>query len=196
MAEYAEFQPAIIAHVGNDCPGLVVMSHLKTVVRDFLDLSQTWVYDCPEIEVVDRTQRMYVLDLPADSMVCKMWSIHGRKCVGEYFQEPHYYINFNNQLVFESDLPTYFKKIEVVASLKTMQDALTCPDFVYQNYHDIIVAGTVARIQLMPATTWFNPQSAEINQAIYKQGVDRAKNDVQDGFGLKRQPKRTRPFYN
>lgn len=194
MAEYDQFIPGILIHVGTDCPRLVVMNTLKSTVREFCEKSGVWVYEHPDITISDHSQLDYPLDIPSLSYVCKVWSLHGRDKIAGYYGCPAYHLNANNRLVFDNDLPNGLTLLKPVLSLMPGQDALACPDFIYQNYYDIIVAGAVARMQLMPARAWFNPSLSMVHGQLFEAGVEKAKCDVEDGFGLARRPKRVNPF--
>ena len=194
MAEYADFLPGINIHIGNDCPRLAMLYAVKSVVRKFCDESKIWVHDCPTIEA-NQDQLMYLLDVPNNAAICKIWSITGRKNIEQYYQQPVHHIQFNNQIVFNADLPNYLTQLSAVVSLTTMQNSLTCPDFLYQNYHDAIVSGAVASLQMMPARSWSEPNMAAVHQQTFDDAVKKAINDRDDGFGLARRPNRIKPYY-
>jgi hypothetical protein len=194
VAEYDDFLPGINIHIGNEVPRLAMLYAVKSVVRKFCDESKIWVHDCSAIDVIQE-QLMYPLDVPNDSVICKVWSITGRKDIGDYYQCPAHHIQFNNQLVFDADLPNNLKQLAVVVSLTTKQDSLTCPDFLYQNYHDAIVSGAVASLQMMPARAWSEPNMAAVHQQNFDDFVKKAISDRDDGFGLARRPTRVRPHY-
>jgi hypothetical protein len=92
-------------------------------------------------------------------------------------------------------MPNNLKQLAVVVSLTTKQDSLTCPDFLYQNYHDAIVSGAVASLQMMPARAWSEPNMAAVHQQNFDDFVKKAISDRDDGFGLARRPTRVRPHY-
>lgn len=194
MAEYTAFLPGINVHIGNDVPRVVMLYAVKSAVRKFCDESKIWVHDCYDIEL-DPEQRAYQLAIPGDSMVCKVWSITGRKDIGQYYQCPAHHIQLNNQLVFEADLPNNLTQLQPVVSLTTIQDALTCPEFIYQTYHDAIVSGAVASLQMMPARSWSEPNLAAVHQQSFDNAVKKAISDRDDGFGLARRPTRVKPHY-
>lgn len=194
MAEYDQFIPGILIHVGTDCPRLVVMNVLKSTVREFCERTRAWIIDHAAIPITNHAQLVYPLNIPNLNYVCKIWSIHGRERVADYFECPAYHVDFNNKLVFEKELPNDLITIKPVISLMPGQDALSCPDFIYQNYYDVIVAGAVARMQVMPARQWSNPQLASLHVQTFDTGVQKARCDVEDGFALARRPKRVRPF--
>lgn len=189
MAEYDQFIAGVLIHVGTDCPRLVVMNSLKSTVREFCERTGAWVIDHATITIANHTQHVYPLDIPSLNYICKVWSIHGRAKVGDYYQCPKYHTDFNNKLVFENDLPHHIQTLKPVLSLMPGQDALSCPDFIYQNYYDSIVAGAVARMQLMPARAWSDPNLAVVHRQMYEDGITKAKADVRDGFGLARRQK-------
>lgn len=194
MAEYADFLPGINVHIGNDVPRVVMIHTVKSAVRKFCDESKVWVHDCFSLDL-DPEQKIYQLDVPYDSMICKVWSITGRKDIGDYYQQPAHHIQFNNQLVFDADLPNHFTQLQPVVSLTTTQDSLTCPDFIYQNYHDAIISGAVASLQMMPARSWSEPNMAAVHQQMFDNAVKKAIASRDDGFGLARKPTRVKPHY-
>lgn len=194
MAEFEQFLPNVTIHISS-CPRLVVLNAIKSVVREFLQRSSIWVFDCPVINVVDPTQHMYPLDVPFGTTVSKVWSVKGRDQVAKYFECPISRIDFPNKLMFEADIPTDITSLNPVVSLSTTQDSLACPDIVYQVYHDAIVNGSVAYLQSMPGREWSQPNDANTHQRLFEQAIQQAIFDVDDGFGLARRAKRVRPYY-
>lgn len=202
MAEFDQFLPAITAFVGNKCPRLIMLNALKSVIRKFCDDSQIWVYDCPEI-IIDKDnseQGLYKLQIPFQSTICKLWVIDGREGLSKeypkYIQKPTYYLNQNSELVIaHKDLNCLPQKINAVVSLSTTQDSLTCPDFIYQKYHDAIISAAIVRLQLMPSQEWADPSMVAIHQSLYEGYLAQAIKDRDDGFMLARRVHHVRPSY-
>lgn len=200
MAEYDQFLPAITAFVSNRCPRLIMLNAVKSVVRQFCDDSNIWVYDCPEFIIEDQDISKFKLEIPYQSTICKLWSIHGREALHNthqlYREQPYYHLTSNSELVFEeSKLHCLPKKINCVVSLSPTQDSLTCPDFIFQRYHDAIVSAAIVRLQLMPSQEWNNPSMVEPHSQLYQQYLAQAIRDREDGFMMARQVRRVVPYY-
>lgn len=49
------------------------------------------------------------------------------------------------------------------------------PEFLVSTYLDEILAGSKARLMMMPGKSWSNPQLGAVNQAVYAEGLVKAK---------------------
>ncbi|WP_336939387.1 hypothetical protein [Acinetobacter modestus] len=199
MAEFDQFLPSLTPFISNSCPRIIMLNALKSAVRLFCEDSEVWVHDCPPIEIIEANTSQVRLDIPYQTMICKMWTIEGRKYFHNvhraYIQFPHYHLNADNYLIFEEEIKHPPKTLRPVVSLATTQDSLSCPDFIYQRYHDAIISKCVVILQSMPAQEWSNPSMLAIHEPLYAQHLEKAIKDRNDGFMLGRQTTRIKPTY-
>jgi hypothetical protein len=199
MAEYDQFLPSLIPYISNLCPRLIMLNTLKSAIRQFCQDSEVWVYDCPTIEITDEQTTQARLEIPYQSMVCKLWTIGGRTALHDpymsHIELPRYRLNSDNYLIFEQELKRPPIKINPIVSLATTQDSLTCPDFIFQRYHDAIISKAIVILQSMPAQEWTDPNMLQIHEPLYIQHLDKAKRDREDGFMMGRRTPRIKPKY-
>lgn len=199
MAEYTQFLTQLTLHIGNMCPRVILLSAIKSAVRQFCEDSEVWVYDCPESEIISSKTSQIRLDIPNHSFICKLWTIAGRQAMHDphrqYIEVPRYHLNGENYLVFEEEFKRVPQKLNPIISLSTTQDSLSCPDFIYQRYHDAIISKAVVILQSMPAQSWSDPSMLGLHQPLYEQYLTKAIKDRDDGFMLGRQVARIKPSF-
>lgn len=198
----ADFSDGVASHLVK-CPRPSMMLALKASIIKFCNDSRIWVYDVPEIVVTEASGRNYVMDLPEGAVICYIHNLWGRSEPHDQWsydmysgsREPYnYHIDHPDQFVVDSK---YIRNhtLDLVVSLKPKQDSLSCPDILLDNYHDAIVSGAVASLQMQPGRSWSEPNMAAQHQAMFMMGVEEAKQKLNQGFGLKQPNYRVRPNF-
>ena len=194
MAAYAEWVDGVLIHTAS-APRPAVLHAIKQAVIEFCDQSRAWMYEHPQIDLVDGESHYQLADQPTESTICYVWSMRGRKgyCCNER-DNPRYHYESPDLIVIDDEKPLE-KTITPLVSLKPRQNSLECPDFIYDHYFEAIQKGAVAYLQMQPERSWSNPNVAQIHQAEYERWIARAKDQVNQGFG-KAKPKNTvKPHY-
>ena len=217
MAAFDVFIPSINVHVSM-CPRVIMINAIKSIVRQFLDETHAWVIevepdiDCDdhprtrcEVKKKDCESSPFFMELyiPLPMQACfinKVWSLYGMNEIPNYPKAPRHHfkidpIHHKNLLVIDEKPQCQDKKFNLILSLSTMQNALECPDFVFQMHLDTIVHGCAYYLMSMDKQDWSNPNLAVHHLEIFKKGIEDAKNQVQQGFGISRQTYRVKPRY-
>ena len=70
-------------------------------------------------------------------------------------------------------LPTTAIRIQGVFAPNESSESL--PDFLWEDYRNIIFAGAKATLMLKPGMAWYNPQLAAVNASAFELGINNAK---------------------
>lgn len=192
MSQYEDFTPSLSIHV-TQCPRVVMLNAIKTMVRQFLEQSNVWVYEVMPVQV-DPTSKQLFLPIPQFSYINKVWSLFGQKGITSYrYDDPKHHITEDNQLVIDENDRT--QTLELIVSLSLTQNALACPDFLYEKYMDSIVHGAAYYLMMMPNQQWSNPDLAQYHYQQFLAGVEQAQSKIERGFGLMHTVRRVRAQY-
>ena len=192
MSQYEDFTPSLSIHV-TQCPRVVMINAIKTMVRQFLDQSHVWVHEVMPVQV-DPTSTQVFLPIPQFSYINKVWSLYGQKGITSYrYDDPKHHITQDNQLVIDEITPA--KTLNLIVSLSLNQNALSCPDFIYEKHLESIVHGAAYYLMTMANQQWSNPELAQYHYQQFITGIEQAKANLERGFGLMHTVRRVRAQY-
>lgn len=192
MSQYEDFTQSLSIHV-SQCPRVVMINAIKTMVRQFLEQSNVWVYEIMPVQVEPDTTQLF-LPIPQFSYIHKVWSLYGQNGVKSYrHDKPKHHITQDNQLVIDESINS--TTLNLIVSLSLNQNALSCPDFIFEKYLDSIVHGSAYYLMMMPNQQWSNPDLAQYHYQQFMSGVEKAKSNIESGFGLVQMVRRVRPQY-
>lgn len=86
----------------------------------------------------------------------------------------YFYLKDRTTVVF-SDVPSCRMRIKVIAILKPSLDARRFPDFIREDYADLIAMGAKYRLLKMNGQAWSNPNLATFEQQNFNKELKRAK---------------------
>lgn len=192
MSQYEDFTPSISIHV-MQCPRIVMINAIKTMVRQFLEQSNVWVYEVMPVQVDSEITQAF-LQIPQFSYINKIWSLYGQNGIQSYRQDkPKHHITQDNQIVIDESIPS--TTLNLIVSLSLNQNALSCPDFIFEKYLDVIVHGSAHYLMMMANQQWTNPDLAQYHYQQFIAGIEKAKSNVEKGFGLAHTTRRVRARY-
>lgn len=194
MAAYTDWVDAVAIHL-SECPRAAIIVAVKSCVIEFCDKSRAWVFEHADIQLTDGDDRYQLSGLPNESTICHVWSLVGRKAYAANRCEQHFYhYEHPSWIVIDEDRPT-LDVIKPFVSLKPRQTSLDCPDFIADDYFEVITNGAVAYLQMQPSVEWSQPNMATVHQAEFLAGIERASRRLEDGFGMARQSHRVKPQF-
>lgn len=197
MAAYSDWVDAVSIHLEN-CPRVAVIGAVKSCVIEFCDKSHAWIFEHPEVTLVDGENRYQLVDMPNDSSICKVWGLRGHNAYScDERDNPRYHYEHPDLIVIDDELSvsSTLTTITPLLSLKPRQSALDCPDFIADDYFECILNGAVAYLQMQPTADWSQPNMAAVHQAEYLAGIERARSRLADGFGKAKPRYRVQPQY-
>lgn len=186
-----DFMPLIRPHLAS-CPEATIKTYLGITAADFFTRTHLWREDIDSIYVAPG---VYEYDLDAEALVEDLISVtvdrreithtdmrlvpnDQRYDVG--FPQ-HYWIHSDNSIRLHP-IPEERVTVRLAAVLRPSRTGTSVPDWIFEMWADIIVAGAVARIAAIPRKDWSDAAQAEENRARYERGVTDAR--VRDMRGV------------
>lgn len=71
-----------------------------------------------------------------------------------------------------NDMPA---ALDVHVALKPSRDASETPDFIYEDWAEVIADGALAKLHAMPSRSWADPRVVAFYHRRYRQGLSRAR---------------------
>lgn len=192
MVQLEEFVDGISIHLGSagasSVPRIAVVFAARQVIKRFCDESLSYIANAFDVADIDsnrqpslsdiemvRVDRRCELSLPADTHIIKVWSSSESACQ----HSDDYIYDYPNIINLHDDQE---KTDQVVVSLSIGQGALECPDYIYHQYYDGILSGTIAYLQMMPNREWAIPNFAENHEVMFRESIEKAKRAINHGF--------------
>lgn len=197
MINFDEFVDGVSVHLGNadtsSVPHMAIIFAVRQAVKRFCDESLSYIVKAfntvdadigyvpalSDIEMVRLDDRCE-LTLPTSTHIIKVWSLSARTCRAIDLSD--YTYDYPNLITLSNKRD---KSDNVVVSLSINQDASECPDYIYQQYYDGILSGTIAYLQTMPNREWAMPNFAENHETKFMQAIIKARQATDKGFRKK-----------
>ena len=196
--------PAVAPYV-NGAPFATILYHLREAAIEFCTRTLVWRVDLdPILTVVD--QGTYALKLPDESRVVKLLRYqlgehpYGNIVTPDKGQDLLDY-NSGYDAIWTTDklnvsvcpVPKAAgQSMAITVALRPSADALTIPEFLFEDYATCIAEGAVSRIAAIPRQSFTDLQQAAVYGAKFKDEMDRVAAAAGKGFGRSRN--RSRAF--
>lgn len=194
MVQLEEFVDGISIHLGNadasGVPRIAIIFAARQAVKRFCDESLSYIASAYEMADIDndrqpllsdiemiRVDRRCELTLPMDTHIIKVWSLSSNAC--ERQQSWDYIYDYPNFINLPSD---NYRGDQIVVSLSINQSATEIPDYIFNQYYDGVLSGTIAYLQSMPNREWALPNFAENHEAKFVRAIEKARHSVNNGF--------------
>ena len=175
-------------------PDVLAKQAIMRTANDFCWETGVWSEIQDPITVIDNINE-YDIDTPSGAQIVTIKSIWmvNRELVPvtmERLQElipnwqeakgsdPAYYncaTDYSVLRIYPIPLGANSAKMTIRAVYTPDQFGNTFPDFLASTFLDELLAGAKARLMMAPGKSWSNPQLAVVNQAIYNEGLTKAK---------------------
>lgn len=193
MIQFDNFVDGVSVHLGTQTAGAVprtaIVFAVRQAVKRFCDESLSYIVrasdDYTKNTDINEPMRVYLtrndkqcqLALPRNTFIKKIWQVSDGCCsrnalAGVWHEYPN--------TVWLGDKKD--KADDVVVSLSITQNALECPDFIYHEYYDGILSGTIAYLQAMPNREWAMPNFADHHKYQFEQAIKQARQAVDKGW--------------
>lgn len=192
MISIQKFVPQIASNVPA-CPRSILVATLSSTLMDFCERSLLWTKMSVPTDIVAKVPRYTFVPedeatvVSASLALCNDRALEQttldelnstkpswRSTKGEaptvYFMDTSYSIR-----VYPEPTKDLDKALQVQVALKPKRDAKEVPDFLYENWADTIVHGTLAKLFAMTSKEWANPQLVAFHEEEYRAGLSRAK---------------------
>ena len=83
--------------------------------------------------------------------------------------------------------PTPKADIDIDFTMQTVvtfkRDQIEIDEFIYEKWHEVIQAGAIARLLMIPGATWYKPSVAQTFAKVFSRGVREARKTTVSGTG-------------
>lgn len=210
MATFNDFYPYVMPNV-QGCPTQIVKTALRCAINDFCERTLLWRHMFDPADVV-AGQKDYAFVPPVGSVITKPTYVSVNGFIlqptneedldrqvqswrdSESSQPGLFYMDYNSNLIL---VPT--PAADIVGGL-TFETALkldatseTLPDWLFQNWAEIIAHGALMRLHAMFGKVWADTQTVAYHKMKFREGVTFAKSRAMKSFV--RQGKGVQPRY-
>lgn len=200
MATLADFLPEIFLEI-MEVPDVVAEFHLRNTLIDFCQRSTYWREQVTFNTVADQsTYTDADFTLPADSRLVEVYdgkvgttNIILRKTptqlqseVGFDWADQTGTVDYVTREHPDSlrlvRTPTSVQSVTLDISVKPTQTATTVDDRLYDDWHEVIAAGTLARLYAMNGKPWTETQAAGMKAGAFEAGVTAARRRAENAY--------------
>ena len=186
------FLPLITPHIP-DCPDSVIKTYLAIAAADFFTRTHLWREDIDTIYV---SPGVYEYDLDGDALIEDLISVTADRRELQHTDmrlipndrrydtgfPTHYWIHSDNTIRLHP-IPDQKLTLKLAAVLRPSRTGTSVPDWIFELWADVLVAGAVHRIVSIPGKVWTNLALAEETQAHFEQGITAARIRDMRGVG-------------
>lgn len=206
MRDIIELSPHVLP-VANNCPEPVMTQYLREAAITFCQRSRSWRSD--QVYPFTTGEQPISLVTCCDSVIYEIESVRWRGVEGGEWQDKIEAAPYDDSVgYFYDGNPQYYTQklpgqllafpftpgeLRVVMYLKPDQQADTLPDYLIEMHPEIIAAGALAKILMLPKYDFANPQLAMFYQNQFDAYCDSHFRD--NKRGQQRARTRTKPNY-
>lgn len=190
------------------CPEPLMIQYLREAAIEFCRRTRSWRSE--EIYKLTSADQDVNLVTCCDSIIHEIERVRYREDSHCVWQQPLTAISYEEAddwqggdavpMHFTQRLPNTLRvcpfsvgEIRVTLFLKPDQQAQTIPDYIAEQYPQVIAAGALAKILMLPGYDFAEPTQAMMYQTMFNEACDRHFRD--NLRGQQRAPIRTRPSY-
>ena len=188
-------------------PDQTAYKHIRNAAIEFCERTRLWKFedsydisadDCEEISTISGSilHDVEALLFNGNQLLPKATTDLDRLMPGWRTNEsgsalPQYYTQIDQGTL--KIVPAMAGTLYICIRLKPSQDAMDLPDFIANEYREVIGWGALARILTMPGQSFSNPDLASFYLARFNEKLDRLSN--KGTTGQQNAPKRTRASF-
>lgn len=212
MATLSDFYPYVMPSV-QGCPTPLVINAVRCAVNDFCERTMMWRYKFEAADLI-AGQRDYSFVTPVGSSIAKpvYVAVNGFQLQptntddldaltmgwrdAESSQPAMYYMDYNSTLVI---LPTptisAVGGLDLEVALKIDITADYVPDWMFQNWAEIIAHGALMRLHAMPGKAWADTQTVQYHRSKFREGITHARSRTMKSFAKQGKAVQPRLFW-
>lgn len=175
------------------CPVTMVKNALRNACIEFCEKTLIWKQDSILNDVVEGYD-LYVFAPPKDAKVIMPYRVtfNGVEVQPTDLQSlesfmpnwkdlkeetPRYYFLAFDDVVRLVGTPTktFLNALSADVALKPSRTADKCPEFLFNDWAEVIAAGALARLHAMSGKIWANPEMVNYYNKIFREGISRAR---------------------
>ncbi|SDZ94571.1 hypothetical protein [Marinobacterium iners] len=153
----------------------VARLQLVAALTEFCGDSSYWREQLGDLRP-DGTDRVHDLEMPQDTVFA------GYICcrlLGEKLDADLYEITSPSSMRFDASV---VGAVTVEAAVKPTPGVSLVPESIYAHYSEAVCHGAAARLFAMPGSAWHDPSKVGWHVSLFREGISRARRDVQEGY--------------
>lgn len=212
MAVFSSLYPYVMPAV-QGCPSAIADSAIRLALIEFCEKTNMWKHSFNPINIV-ADQDVYTFTLPTGAAMSKPTYV----AVSGQFVSPTneedldllyaswrdttskqpimYYMDYDGSMILvptPSDSITGGLKVE--AALRPAIDSTTFPDWILENWAEVIAHGALMRLHAMPGKVWSDTKTVAFHRAKFRDGITRAKSRTMKSFSRQGKSVQPRQFW-
>ena len=198
----SDFLPEVLVEIP-EVPDVLAIHHLRNAAISFCEQSTYVRSDISFNTVVDQATYVAGVDFtaPTDHRIVEIYDGRvvdnlnpiKRKTPGQLNTEmgPDWYTETGTTYYVTREttesvrlvmIPTAIKAVVIPAAWKPIQTATTVDDALYDDWHETIAHGALARIYAIPRKSWSDMNTAMMHANLFGVGIEDAKRRVENAY--------------
>lgn len=192
--KYSDFLLYVLPGVSG-CPDFTAERAIRDACIEFCIKTDLWIAEPEKLQIVPNVTE-YDLSAPSGAEPNHILSLSrsGVTLEPKRFREaftlnasttasaPTYYGQRDNNSLLIGPKPTDSEQLDLLLSLKPSAASSSIPDTIGQENREVIAAGALYRLQMLPGQPWSNGGAAGANKAIFDRGIAAAMRQSHYGF--------------
>ena len=178
-----------------ECPSPRIINEIRNVARDFCERTTYWRHEHPTITTVTdaNSDGFYPLTIPSGAQIASVISPIQHGGINVYVRTKDwldanftrwreregntadYYRMITPTIMRLIPKPTEAKDLEVSIVLKPSRNADSIPDYIYDEWYEVLSWGALAGLLNMEKEPWYRPKDAAMYFGKYMDGVNDGK---------------------
>lgn len=212
MAQLSDFYIYVMPRV-EGCPTGLVKHAVRDAIIEFCERTSMWKHAFPVIDIV-AGQDHYTFTVPVDTNINSPTyvGINGSQLLptneedldgsiadwrnATSSQPSMYYMDYDGSMyVVPTPVNNMVGGLKIEASLKPSVGAESLPDWLYNNWAEVISHGALMRLHSMVGKVWADTQMVAMHRSKFKEGITRAKSKTMKSFAKQGKSVQPRSFW-
>ena len=212
MAQLSDFYIYVMPRV-EGCPTGLVKHAVRDAVIEFCERTLMWKHAFAAVDIV-ADQDNYTFTAPDGTVLCCPTYVSINKTqlfptneedldntIPEWRnstsrQPGSFYMDYDGTMyLVPTPSENFVAGLSVEAALKPAITADTIPDWLYNNWAEVISHGALMRLHSMVGKVWADTQMVALHRAKFKEGITRAKSKTMKSFAKQGKSVQPRSFW-
>lgn len=192
MALWKDFHELVLPNV-QGCPVGIINSAIRAACIEFCEKSMLWQQESSKADIIAGESR-YGFAAPTGARVYQptFVSLNDVPLVQTNLQDlddlspawrtleaetpTHYFMDSESSIrlvgIPKEDIPA---SLEVHVALKPARSSDGCPDFILEDWADVVASGALSRLHAMVGRVWTEKELVNYHNKLFRAGISRAK---------------------
>lgn len=168
------------------CPEITIQAYLREAAAQFCEFSEVWRFDIDE-DFTSKSTSDYEIDVPTGAALTNILDLYLDGSPLVRVSDKHYsaspafglgrparYALYQEAQVRFYPTPDTKYSFQGIGVLKPSLTSTGVEDFIFETHHQVISAGALAKLMIIPGKEWSNPELASFYSAQFRKMTDDA----------------------